>query len=214
MSMPDLVEEAVPLDGRDLRLLRPRNAESLLDEEAFDHEEFLPYWAELWPSARALAASISGRSLRGARTLELGCGLGLPSIAAALAGGRVLAVDWSPEAVELTRTNAERNGADLDTLVCSWTEPAPLLESAPWDLVLASDVLYEPRNGDALLDLLPRLTDVVWLADPGRKPAGRFLDAARADWKIASHRVPELPSGAIHRLRRRPNRARGPARGS
>jgi predicted nicotinamide N-methyase len=203
MSMPDLVEEAVPLDGRDLRLLRPRDADSLLDEKAFDREEFLPYWAELWPSARALAASISGRSLRGARTLELGCGLGLPSIAAALAGGRVLAVDCSPEAVELTRTNAERNGADLDTLVCSWTEPAPLLESAPWDLVLASDVLYEPRNGDALLDLLPRLADVVWLADPGRKPAGRFLDAARADWTIASYSAPELPSGAIYRLRRR-----------
>jgi predicted nicotinamide N-methyase len=205
MSMPDLVEEAIPLDGRDLRLLRPRDADSLLeDEEAFANEEFLPYWAELWPSARALAATISGRALRGARTLELGCGLGLPSIAAALAGGRVLAVDWSPDAVELTRTNAERNGADLDTLVCSWTEPAPLLESAPWDLVIASDVLYEPRNGDALLDLLPRLTDVVWLADPGRKPAARFLEAARADWKIASYRASELPSGAIYRLRRRP----------
>jgi predicted nicotinamide N-methyase len=203
MSMPDLVEEAVPLDGRDLRLLRPRDAESLLDEEAFASEEFLPYWAELWPSARALAATISRRALRGARTLELGCGLGLPSIAAALAGGRVLAVDWSPEAVELTRTNAERNGAELDTLVCSWTEPAPLLEPAPWDLVIAADVLYEPRNGDALLDLLPRLTGSVWLADPGRKPAGRFLKAAARDgWRIASSSVPHLPNGAIHRLRR------------
>ena len=136
--MHDLVEEVVPLHGRDLRVLRPRDAESLLDEEAFEHEEFLPYWAELWPSARARGAASSGRALRGARTLELGCGLGLPSIAAALAGGRVLATDWSPEAVELTRTNAERNGASLETLVCSWTEPAPLLERAPWDLVLAA----------------------------------------------------------------------------
>jgi predicted nicotinamide N-methyase len=198
--MHDLVEEVVPLHGRDLRVLRPRDAESLLDEEAFDHEEFLPYWAELWPSARALAAAISGRALRGARTLELGCGLGLPSIAAALAGGRVLATDWSPDAVALTRTNAERNGASLETLVCSWTEPAPLLERAPWDLVLASDVLYEPRNGDALLDLLPRLTTDVWLADPGRKLAAPFLDAARADWRIVSSKSPHLPGGAIHRL--------------
>ncbi|HET9737590.1 MAG TPA: methyltransferase domain-containing protein [Solirubrobacteraceae bacterium] len=200
--MHDLVEEVVPLHGRDLRVLRPRDAESLLDEEAFEHEEFLPYWAELWPSARALAAAISGRALRGARTLELGCGLGLPSIAAALAGGRVLATDWSPEAVELTRTNAERNGASLETLVCSWTEPAPLLERAPWDLVLAADVLYEPRNGDALLELLPRLTTDVWLADPGRKPAAPFLEAARADWQIVSSLTPQLAGGAIHRLRR------------
>ena len=203
MSMHDLVEEVVPLHGRDLRVLRPRDAESLLDEEAFAHQEFLPYWAELWPSSRALAAAISGRALRGARTLELGCGLGLPSIAAALAGGRVLATDWSPEAVELTRANAERNDAALETLVCSWTAPAPLLERAPWDLVLASDVLYEPRNGDALLSLLPRLTPEVWLADPGRKPAAPFLDAARRDWDVVSSRAPQLPNGAVHRLRRR-----------
>jgi predicted nicotinamide N-methyase len=202
MSMHDLVEEVVPLHGRDLRVLRPRDAESLLDEEAFAHEEFLPYWAELWPSSRALAAAISGRALRGARTLELGCGLGLPSIAAALAGGRVLATDWSPGAVELTRTNAERNGARLETLMCSWTEPAPLLERAPWDLVLASDVLYEARNGDALLDLLPQLTTQVWLADPGRTPAAPFLEVARRDWQVSSSPASQLPNGAIHRLSR------------
>ncbi len=201
--MRDLVEEVVPLDGRDLRLLRPRDAESLLDEAAFEHEEFLPYWAELWPSSLALARAISGRALRGARTLELGCGLGLPSIAAALAGGRVLATDWSPEAIELTRVNAERNGAALETLVCSWTEPGPLLERAPWDLVLAADVLYEARNGEALLPLLPRLGAEVWLADPGRKPAAPFLDAVRDEWEVVSTPAAQLPNGAVHRLRRR-----------
>ena len=199
----DLVEEVVAVDGRDLRLLRPRDSEALLDEEAFEREEFLPYWAELWPSSLALARTIAGRALRGARTLELGCGLGLPSIAAALAGGRVLATDWSAEAVELTAANAERNGAGLDTLVCSWTEPEPLLAHARWDLVLASDVLYERRNGDVLLDLLPRLGDEVWLADPGRPAAGPFLEQAAADWEITATRAPELANGAVHRLRRR-----------
>ena len=201
--MSDLVEEVVPLRGCDLRLLRPRDAEALLDEEAFQQEEYLPYWAELWPSSLALARMIAGRSLRGESVLELGCGLGLPSITAALAGGRVLATDWSPEAVEVAATNAERNGADLETLVCSWTEPEPLLARAPWDLVLASDVLYERRNGDALLPLLPRLGPEVWLADPGRPAAAPFLEAARRDWEIASHTAAELPNGAVHRLRRR-----------
>jgi predicted nicotinamide N-methyase len=200
-SMSDLVEEVVPLRGRDLRLMRPRDTEALLDEEAFDRDEFLPYWAELWPSSLALARMIAGRSLRGARTLELGCGLGLPSIAAALAGGRVLATDWSPEAVAMTAANAERNGAQLETLVCSWTAPGPLLERAPWDLVLASDVLYEPRNADALLALLPRLGPEVWLADPGRAPSAAFLEAARSDWTITTRRAPELANGAVHRLR-------------
>jgi predicted nicotinamide N-methyase len=200
--MDDLVEEVVPLNGRDLSLLRPRDAETLLDEGAFEREEFLPYWAELWPSSLALARAIAGRALRGARTLELGCGLGLPSIAAALAGGRVLATDWSEEAVAMTAVNAERNEADVETLVCSWTEPDLLLARAPWDLVLASDVLYERRNADLLLDLLPRLGGEVWLADPGRPPAAPFLQAARERWEITSTTTPELANGAVHRLRR------------
>jgi predicted nicotinamide N-methyase len=199
----DLVEEVVPLDGRDLRLLRPRDAEALLDDDAFEREEFLPYWAELWPSSLALARAIAGRSLRGARTLELGCGLGLPSIAAALAGGRVLATDWSEDAVAMTAANAERNDAEVETLLCSWTAPEPILDRAPWDLVLASDVLYERRNAELLLDLLPRLGDEVLLADPGRPPAGPFLEVARSQWEIVSKRTPELANGAVHRLRRR-----------
>jgi predicted nicotinamide N-methyase len=198
--MTDLVEEVVPLRGRDLRLLRPRDAEALLDEAAFEHEEYLPYWAELWPSSLALARTVAGRSLRGARTLELGCGLGLPSIAAALAGGRVLATDWSADAIAMTAENAARNGAHVETLVCSWTEPAPLVERAPWDLVLAADVLYEARNVDVLLDLLPRLGAEVWLADPDRPPARRFLEAAGRDWSIAA--FPAADPVQVHRMRR------------
>ena len=199
--MDDVVEEVIPVNGRDLRLLRPRDAEALLDEHAFEHEEYLPYWAELWPSSLALARAIGGRALKGARTLELGCGLGLPSIAAALAGGRVLATDWSSEAIRMTETNAERNDAALETLVCSWSEPAPLLERAPWDLVLASDVLYEARNGEALLALLPQLGRDIWLADPGRKAAERFLEAAREIWQVEQRLAPELVNGAVYRLR-------------
>ena len=201
--MPDLVEEVIPLDGRDLRLLRPRDAEALLDDHAFEHEEYLPYWAELWPSSVALARTVSARALRSARTVELGCGLGLPSIAAALAGGRVLATDWSPEAVAMTAENAERNDAQVETLVCSWTQPEPLVERGPWDLVLASDVLYEARNVDILLALLPRLGREVWLADPGRPPLQRFLAGAAREWEVVARPAAELPQGAVHRLRRR-----------
>src|SRR5215210_4348131 len=105
----DLVEETVVLGaGRAMRVVRPRDSEELLEEKAFEHEELLPYWAELWPSSLALARAIGARSLRGARTLELGCGLGVVSIAAALAGGRVLATDWSPAAIDFTAGNAER----------------------------------------------------------------------------------------------------------
>jgi predicted nicotinamide N-methyase len=205
----DLVEEVVAIAGRDLGLLRPRSADALLDEHAFEVDEFLPYWAELWPSALALARTIGARALRGAHTLELGCGLGLPSLAAALAGGRVLATDWSAESVAMTARNAARNGLAIETLRCSWTEPEPLLARAPWNLVLASDVLYEPRNGEALLPLLPRLVGArgeVWLADPGRTTAEPFLAAAADVFAIEPRPARELPQGAVYRLRLRPSR--------
>jgi predicted nicotinamide N-methyase len=199
----DLIEEIVPLARGELRVLRPRDSEALLDEEAFEHEEFLPYWAELWPSGVTLARDVSARSLRGARTVELGCGLGLPSIAAALAGGRVLATDWSRAAIRMTERNAERSGASLETLVCDWSHPESLLERAPWDLVLAADVLYERRNVPALAGLLPRLVDPggeILLADPGRVVAESFLEQAERTFAL---RTTSHGPVMIHRLRLR-----------
>jgi predicted nicotinamide N-methyase len=182
LTRVDLVEEIVPLGDRELAVLRPRVPEDLIDEHAFEEDEFLPYWAELWPSGVALAKAIAPRALKGARVLELGCGLGLPSIAAARAGGRVLAVDWSPAAIDLLATNAERNGVALEAAVVSWSAPEPLLERAPFDLVLAADVLYEQRNVPLLADLLPRLGGEVLLADPGRPPLEAFLEQVGAVW--------------------------------
>jgi predicted nicotinamide N-methyase len=201
--MDDLVEHVVALPGREVALLAPRDGEALLSEEAFEHEEFLPYWAELWPSAMALARAVARRPLTGRRVIELGCGLGLPAIAAALAGGRVLATDWSPDAVAITARNAERNGAALETAVYRWDAPPEAL-GPPWPLVLASDVLYEARNAPALLDLLPRLTVAsgeVWLADPGRAPAAGFLEAAAATWRIDAMPHDGPAHVAVHRLR-------------
>jgi predicted nicotinamide N-methyase len=201
-----LIEERVALPGGEIELTRPRDPEALLSEDAFEHEEFLPYWAELWTSGVALAHDVARRSLRGARTVELGCGLALPSIAAARAGGRVLATDWSPDAVAAATANARRNDAEIETLVCDWAEPAAILERAPFQLVLASDVLYEQRNVDQLLELLPRLVNEhgrILLADPGRAPAERFLEGARHHFEVTTTMSARFPRVAIHRLRGR-----------
>jgi predicted nicotinamide N-methyase len=205
----ELVAESVALPGGEVEVARPRDPEALLSERAFEHEEFLPYWAELWASGVALAHDLSLRSLRGARTLELGCGLALPSIAAARAGGRVLATDWSPDAVAAAAANARRNGVELETLVCDWSSPAPLLARAPFDLVLASDVLYEHRNVEGLLRLLPRLVSQggrVLVADPGRPPAERFVREAQGAFALSTTMSRRHPQVAIHRLSRRPAR--------
>ena len=189
--------------GRPLRVMRPRESEELLVDEAFEREELLPYWAELWPSSLALARAIGARSLRGARTVELGCGLGLVSIAAAQAGGRVLATDWSEDAIAFTQDNAARNGVDLETAKVDWSAPDQILAKSPWQLVLGSDVLYERRNVDQMLDLLPRLVDrtgEVWIADPGRQTSMDFLDRAAEDWV---RRTTEHDRIEVHRLRLR-----------
>jgi|SRR5947209_6952135 len=190
----------------ELAILRPRDPDSLLDERAFVHEEFLPYWAELWPSAIVLARAVAKRSLRGARTVELGCGLGAPSIAAALAGGRVLATDWSADAVRFARRNARRNGAALEAAVCAWGDPSALVARAPWDIVLAADVLYERRNVAQLASLLPRLLargGEALIADPGRPPAHEFLTRVDPDFERRSAVDAQFPSVQLHRLRRR-----------
>ncbi len=179
-----------------LRILKVRNADALIDEARFEEDEFMPYWAELWPSGVALAAAVAERDLRGARVLELGCGLGVPSVAAARGGAEVLATDWAPEALEVTRRNAELNGVAVATLPVDWSHPEQLLTRAPFDLVLCADVLYEPRNVDALLDLLPRLTGEVLLGEPGRPPAARFFELAEERWRIGRE-------GDVNVLRRR-----------
>jgi predicted nicotinamide N-methyase len=129
----------------------------------------------------ALAQAVAARDLVGQRVLELGCGLGLPSLAAALGGAEVLATDWAEDAVELVRENAARNGLALRAEVVRWAEPEPLMREAPWDLVLGADLLYESRNADQLAALLPRLGGEVLLAEPGRPYARSFLERMRAE---------------------------------
>ena len=124
-------------------------------------------------------------------------------MAAVLAGGRVLATDWSPQATRLARENAARNGIELEVLTCAWARPEPLEARGPWDLILGADLLYERRNVGELLRLLPRLagarTEIV-LADPGRAPLEEFLTRAAERWTVKRSRAPELRNGAIHTL--------------
>ena len=205
----DLVEETLTLGGHPVRLLRPRSGDALLDEvlaEDDPADDRLPFWAELWPSGSALAAAVAALDLTGRRVLELGCGLGLVSVAAATAGAEVLAADQSAEAIAFTTVNAGRNGVAVTTVRCAFERPEPLLAGAPWDLVLAADVLYEPKTVPVLVDLLPRLGRAAWLADPGRPREPDFLRAVdAAGWRRQSRVVtPEeaMPRVSIHRLSR------------
>jgi predicted nicotinamide N-methyase len=167
-----------------LTILRPRSAEELIDEDDYARDERLPYWADLWPSGIVLAERLSARPLAGTRTVELGCGVGVPAIVAALGGADVLATDWYPEALAFTRANAAAAGARVETMAVDWRQPPPaLLARVPADLVIGADLLYEARNGGALAALLPRLLrpgGEALIADPRRPHASALLEPLRA----------------------------------
>lgn len=197
--------EPVAVGPLRLEVERPRSPEALIDDDAFGPDEFLPYWAELWPSGLALARHVAGLDVRGLDVLELGCGLGLPSLAAAAGGARVLATDWAPAAVRLLRRNAARNGIALEAALADWREPGALPEGR-YGLVLAADVLYEERNRAPLIACLERtLADGgrALVADPGRRYAPPFLDALRSrGWRLEPPAQTARPAAHLHVLRR------------
>jgi predicted nicotinamide N-methyase len=170
--------------AREYVLARPAAPYSLIDETEFARDERLPYWADLWPSAVALARKLEvlGPRLSGRRTIELGCGIGLPSVAALVHGARTLATDHYAAALDFARHNARRNtGYDLRTALLDWH--APERHPGRFDLVLAADVLYERRSVEPLALLVPELLEPggeVLLADPRRSAAPDFVAALEA----------------------------------
>jgi len=183
-----LVAETIAVGGLELPLLRPPDPERLIDEARFEVDEFMPYWAELWPSGLALAEALPA-DLLGVDVVELGCGLAVPSLVAAARGARVTAVDWAAEATQLLGKNAATNGIELRAVHAEWSTFA-----GSYHLALCADILYEERNGEALLELLPALAPRVLLAEPGRATAKDFFAQARRSWSITeiADRVYEL----------------------
>jgi predicted nicotinamide N-methyase len=165
----------------------PESSEALIDELEFDEDERLPYWAELWPSARALARYLLDLRPVPDRAIELGSGVALPSLALLHRGVKVIATDYYDDALVFARHNAKANRLrPLATDLLDWRETPARFGRFP--LVVAADVLYESRNGDALALLLPQLLEadgVALIADPGRVYLGDFVEHMRTSgWKV------------------------------
>jgi predicted nicotinamide N-methyase len=191
------VRRRVSLPDGELQLLQPDEAAELPDDGPVEWAPLVPYWAVLWRSGVALGRELAGSRLAGLRVAELGCGLGVPSLAAARAGASVLATDESAEALELVEGNARENGLSVETARVDWGAADELVARGPFDLVLAADVLYERASVALLLSLLPRLGREVLLADPGRAVAGAFHEQLSSRWSVAT----SIRDGIeIHRL--------------
>jgi predicted nicotinamide N-methyase len=172
------------LAGGEIRVLQPADSAELPDAGGVEWAPVVPYWSVLWRSGVALARDVDAAPLRGRRVVELGCGLAVPSIAAARGGASVLATDVCAEALGLAELAAGENRVRIETAVADWTAPEGLVERGPFDLVLAADVLYERPAVAALLSLLPRLGPLAWIADPGRPAAEAFIAEAAKRWPL------------------------------
>ena len=176
-----------------LRLRQPAEWADLPDDGGVEWAPIAPYWAVLWRSGVVLARIVEGMDLRGKRVIELGCGLGLPSLAAARAGAEVLATDEDPEAIELIELNARAAGLPLRARSFDFTSELP---PARFDLAIASDILYEETSVRPLLELLPSLADELVICSPDRKPFARFAAEAERLWTTRRGR-----DGLIENLR-------------
>jgi predicted nicotinamide N-methyase len=194
-------EECFNHGALELRMLLPRAADELLDEEAFSRDERLPYWADLWPSAKALGRYLLDKPPpTGHRIIELGCGLALPSLILHSRGFDVLATDYNKDALLFASVNGTRNGlGSLSIALLDWRQTPD--ELGPFDLAIAADVLYEQRNAISLVGCLPRVLSAggrFMLADPGRRWLGEFRARLRqAGWtEIELTSIEEPPAGS------------------
>lgn len=175
----DIINDDIRIGKQTINVIRPRSADELIDEAAFERDERLPYWAELWPSSTVLADFIISNTRPRGRAVELGAGIGVVSIAATLAGYAVEATDYYVDALDFTRANAHRNlGREIPTHLVDWRSvPASLPR---FDVVLASDVLYESRYAPLVAGVIDRFLTprgVAYVADPGRVATGAFIEA-------------------------------------
>ena len=156
-ALGDLVRERVLVAGREFWIEKPAASNDLLDHpaihSAFASDEYLPYWADLWPAARMLAKVVLSEPWApGLRALELGCGLGLPGIVALSQGMHVTFSDYDAMAIRFAARNARLNGfTQFAERRFDWRSPP---EGLQFDVVLASDLTYEARNIEPLVALL------------------------------------------------------------
>ena len=171
------VKQVVALPGGDLCVWHPPDMDALIDDAAFQADERLPYWATVWESAIVLAERLATERGHGRTLVEVGCGLGLPSLVAARQRFNVTATDYEQPALDGVQFNAKANGFEkqIETQLFDWRDSTKM--SQRFDLMVASDVLYEPCHAPAIAAVIHdclAADGAAFVADPGRVHAEGF----------------------------------------
>ncbi|MDB4908729.1 MAG: hypothetical protein JWO05_3513 [Gemmatimonadetes bacterium] len=194
---------AITCAAHTFEILHPESAEELISEVDFEQDERLPYWADVWPSARVLATVLALSPSEGTSLLELGCGAGLVASAAARAGYEVTATDYYADALLFARVNAWGNaGREIATRLVDWRDPPADL--GRFERVVASDVLYELPQAKLVAAMLVRCLEpggLALLADPGRVAADAFIQVCgTVGLRVSEPEVVPFEEGAIRQL--------------
>ena len=172
------VTDTVLIDGRTFLIRRPAQS----DQRIQGADEYIPFWADLWPAARMLAkAVLHERWSAGTAALELGCGLGLPGIVALSRGLKVTFSDYDVCALHFAVENARLNGFDnVPTLRLDWQHPATDLQ---FPVLLGSDLVYELSNIEPLVQFIKQALapdGICLLTDQEHIPAQALRSALEA----------------------------------
>ena len=158
--------------------------EVLNDEEQKDPfaEDLCPYFGILWPAAEGLAIYLNDHPdlVNHRSILELGCGLGYPSLVATHLGAQVLATDYHPDVEEYFLRNGRHSNLSCDYRRLNWRENQ--FEIGLFDIVMGSDVLYESKHASEVARGLMRYLKPggkILLSDPGRNYLQPFLNAMK-----------------------------------
>lgn len=158
--------------------------EAMSPEEQKDPfaEDLCPYFGILWPAAVALSEyiALNPSIVKRKTVLELGAGLGLPSLVASHFEGDVLCTDYHPDVEEYFKRNCRHSSIECNYERLNWRETK---SEKKYDVVMGSDVLYEgkhPREvAEGLLSYV-KPGGVILLSDPGRNYLTPFVDAMNA----------------------------------
>lgn len=138
-----------------------------------------PYWAQVWPAAKALCEVIAARPalVKDKTVLELAAGLGLPSLLAAQVATEVTATDYVQEAVNMIKQSVILN--NLNNVTCSEMNWNNLDKKVKTDVLLLSDINYDPKAFDTLYTVLHHFIHAgttVILSTPQRLMAKPFME--------------------------------------
>ena len=175
-------ELIVSLPGKEIKLFITADFEALITD--LEDAEKVPCWAAVWPAAYGLACHIWEHiTFRpDEEVLELGAGMGLPGIVCGLKGARLTLSDFNSQALEMARYNARANGVEPELLLADWRS---FPEKKHFDLILASDILYDPKLNPSLGPIFHknlRPGGRIFIAHPQREATFEFIQ----DWYDAS----------------------------